>query len=271
MPDDVGSRSDNVLVAAESHGRQVKHSIGVRLDMNHLNDVYPLQGCLRNMIGAEIASHLRGPITFYGTGKAGNSKCVYDLDTRDLTLAIKGLTELWRKTREAPRLPYKPRVPVKVNAVKFTPRTRQFEDVQIPVQHPIFTSGDISKISEKFGPGLPTLKMYQEPDPDFPTQRLEVELRSMPLAAYLDMDISKKPGCLFNRWMDETSIVLIARADCRVLSSRTRSPSELIQQACWFIQSCVRPKILRNAAAEVEPNGSAPREWEESVKTWYAS
>ena len=130
-------------------GGRLDHCIYAAVRESFIVDGSLPNNCIRSLSDGE-ARMWGGPIVIYGTPKALNSSSTVDLDTNDLTLAINGLVKYEKLERNYSAYVSQPKPLKKVTGVKVSKadgsdengRTIwRFEEVRIPVKHPIFFMG----------------------------------------------------------------------------------------------------------------------------------
>ena len=79
------------------NGQNLDHTIVAWHKDYFMGDAVNL--CLSRMTGGETGERYRGIIVFLGMSKVEMSRVFRDLDTADLTIALKGMTEYSKKVR----------------------------------------------------------------------------------------------------------------------------------------------------------------------------
>lgn len=219
-----------------------------------------------------MGSSFKGPLVLYGMTKVDQPNFTADLDPSDFTLALNGLAEYIKNQREGFMMSSEPKVVKKVKGVKMI-TDGTFEDVKIPLAHPIFISGATSNISKTFGPALLT---WQPKNPKDETAGLTHVNETIPLTAYLHLNIEvatvtntpgeTKFGSLPAEWCDSTNAVMIARVD------KGDTTATNVEMACSFCRDAVEPLLKDQLSKEGEPavpTSSFMRgEWAGFVEKW---
>lgn len=130
-------------------GGRLDHCIYAAVRESFIVDGSLPNNCIRSLSDGETTMW-GGSIVIYGTPKALNSSSTVDLDTNDLTLAINGLVKYEKLERNYSAYVSQPKPLKKVTGVKVSKaegldengRTIWgFEEVRVPVKHPVFFMG----------------------------------------------------------------------------------------------------------------------------------
>lgn len=81
------------------HGQLLDHSISCSHYQNFLGDGSKPNAVIRRLLGAEAANRFRGPFLLYGESKVTSPRLAWDLDTADLTIALRALKAIADKAK----------------------------------------------------------------------------------------------------------------------------------------------------------------------------
>lgn len=255
----------HLVLGNMAHGQRVDHGIHLRYQDDFLIRGFPRHRCLNRMVGSSLADMYRGPLVFCGTTKVYGSRYAVDLDTRDLTLALNGLSMLTNGKRTGKGEDFVR----KVKGVKTIANTSEFTKARIPTKHPIFFSGTISKISKTLSPVLPTLKLWQTPSSG---ELSQTTTDNSTLTTYLTLTVGTNPGSVLAKWERSKDSVLIAHTDRKDLRSEFGNTTSLVREACEFLRDTVQPSMLVEAwkkqGLSATDRASTSWEWEKMVEAW---
>lgn len=180
-----------------SDGVYLEHTINVMFCAD--SDNLPRNKCARMVFYDSITSRFRGPITF-SCSRGGR---IIDIDSKDFTLAMDALLAAERKI-----VGYSP-IPKKRTGVKVSKTEPHYQDVKVPLRHPIFVKGTVSKLSRLLKADIRTLKYSTNASTPSPPPAAEGPLNA---AAYLhpNLDVNSPAfGTIPDKLKNDSASVLV--------------------------------------------------------------
>lgn len=203
-------RPDYLVMGRQGRGQHLDNGIIMAYRDAFMLDRSEYNHSFDYMTGGKADRIWMGPILLYSTNKVVEFDECHDLHASDLTISLEAITHFKGHLNN---MTMKPRE--KIIGVKVNPSAPYFEEVKIPLQHPIFSVGATSEISQKFFVPLRTY-ISKEAGIDKSTAS---DNASMVPAAYLHTIIDSKDshytspqdlGKVPQGWMDSTRSVLVA-------------------------------------------------------------
>ena len=240
-----------LVLGKQGSGEHLDHSIHAVF-----RDGYHFDGSVRNQsihnLGrGKTGNQFKGPHVLFGVGKVAESKECRDLSCSDITTALQGLLEYHMRANYGLQRP--PKLSKKVKGVVVKGSGTVFEEVNLPLQHPIFTSGTSSGISMKVGKPLLTIHQGKRQAED----SINVEGHSSNPAAFLHVRLDtlqklangsseSQNGTIPPRWAESTQNVIVARQDSKPLDV------EVVEAMCQFGKKEAQHLLGANPASFAE-------------------
>lgn len=140
-----------LVCGKRGHGELLAYSVRMARGSAFMPHESKPNKCLARFLPAQFASRWKGSVILFATMKSYLSFNFVDIDTRSFTLALDRLY--------APSENYAgPLPPKKVKGVKVSAVEPHFTDIAVPVKHPAFAKGPVSKISRIMGYPVRTYK-----------------------------------------------------------------------------------------------------------------
>lgn len=145
----IKQKATEMLVCGEQgSGELLSYSIHVAASRPSVDDAAPNK-YLARFFGENITSRYRGNTSLYAMTKVYDSSITVDIDTRGFALALDALATR-ASLGQTPRIEAKG---VRVNAAK-----PYYEQIEVPIRHPIFSKGSIARVACMLGDNLLTYK-----------------------------------------------------------------------------------------------------------------
>lgn len=214
----------DLIVGSKGHGELLDHGIAVVGGSSYVFDGSAPNLCIDTITDGKCRE-MCGPFFFHGTSKVNDSTVCLDLDTNDLTLAVDALID-WRCKRGSYSF-LQPRPLKKVMGVKVVKDDTlgkdgllvwKYEEVQVPVKHPVFSEGSELDLSASEGRVLMTYSLGKRPTGEaFKPQHI----RDVNPAVFLYSTQSNLPR---QQWTDRSMLI--------VEPKKKRLDKLLIQDMC---------------------------------------
>lgn len=139
----------DLVVGEKGRGELLDHSIYAVFRDTFLFDGSVPNRCVErcfDLVTQETRTMFRGPVAFYGMSKVACPSVTLDLDTNDLTLAVRGLLDCQNHGKGVVSQSFR-----KITGVKVAKSNDldtdglpvwKYENVKVPAKHPVFSKGE---------------------------------------------------------------------------------------------------------------------------------
>lgn len=164
-----------LVCGKRGRGESLNCSVRIALASSFMSDDCGTNKCIARLLGRD----LKGTAILLAMTKVLVSTEVLDIDTRSFTLALDALASSGDQASREPK--------EKVKGVAISAREPHYHQVDIPVTHPIFTKGRLSKAVQLMGEEVRT---YKQPSPSSgPSTSSSVTDAPVNPAAWLSTDV----------------------------------------------------------------------------------
>ncbi|KAK4541639.1 hypothetical protein LTR36_007783 [Oleoguttula mirabilis] len=185
------------------------------------------------------------PLVLYALTKEYDSGMAVDMDTTGLTLAIEVLVEMKRYNESDLVCAFMPKPPTKIKGVRVKAAAdavssgkQVFEEIDVPLKHPVFLAGAGSQVSKTLGIPLLTHQYAEGPGAVDGSNHKEPHVPAAYLHLSLDAVIPPSEGtfsaaaaAIPKAWYDSTASMFIVRSDTKPLTAKT------VKQMCHFCRT----------------------------------
>ena len=261
-------RPEPIVLGKLGRGQHLDHSIHLAWHEGFMEDGFDFNECIDHLTEGRADIDWRGPLLLFGMGKTMESSRCRNLYASDLTIALNAIEHFRGDLRSMNMRPTK-----KIQAVKVNSSPPFFEEVQVSLQHPIFSVGAKSTISEQF---LVPLRTYLSGNAVSPKATAEDGAAPNP-ASYLHTIIDPRdPYCTSisdvgkvpEGWLNNTrSIVLVTHGPVEPALTQVMGLRGLVLSAKMVHILCIFARQESEALRKANTSSEAVQEYVEKQLT----